>query len=447
MIDMRRLTVIILAAAVLIFNFSFSVFGQNELDISEAVRIGLENNRQLQNSRRDILQAEKELDLTAKEYMPTVDLQGSYTKMEDGQPQISSFEIVSPTTIVPVMGEGPDDNYSTSVSLNQPLYLGGRVKLAKEMAVYGVELSRINFEKTAEDMIFNIVQGYYGVLQADGMVSIRENALEVVNEHLRIVEVNYEAGISLRQDLLQTRIEKRKAEEEFTAARNQLQIAKKRLSQLLGQVDSEFFLLKPEKIPNQELDKEILLENALNNRSEINSLRLNKLLTDKQKELEGNPYRPSLSLNGSYSWQGEELDMSEGSWSVSIRGTIPLYDGGKSSIKEEKHDLELEKIEDSRLDLIDSIKVDIEDTVLAVQEAEEMIELERLSLENAEENLELANKSYRAGVGTNIDVINAQTRYRQAQISLLQAKYKYEIDLFRVLYKTGQISEYFEEVI
>jgi len=83
----------------------------------------------------------------------------------------------------------------------------------------------------------------------------------------------------------------------------------------------------------------------------------------------------------------------------------------------------------------------------AVQEAEEMIELERLSLENAEENLELANKSYRAGVGTNIDVINAQTRYRQAQISLLQAKYKYEIDLFRVLYKTGQISEYFEEVI
>lgn len=444
MIDMRRLIVIILAAAVLIFNFSFSVFGQNELDISEAVRIGLENNRQLQNSRRDILQAEKELDLTAKEYMPTVDLQGSYTKMEESESGTafpSGFEFLSDVF------SQPDGNYSTSVSLNQPLYLGGRVKLAKEMAVYGVELSRINFEKTAEDMIFNIVQGYYGVLQADGMVSIRENALEVVNEHLRIVEVNYEAGISLRQDLLQTRIEKRKAEEEFTSARNQLQIAKKRLSQLLGQVDSEFFLLKPEKIPNQELDKEILLENALNNRSEINSLRLNKLLTDKQKELEGNPYRPSLSLNGSCSWQGEELDMSEGSWSVSIRGTIPLYDGGKSSIKEEKHDLELEKIEDSRLDLIDSIKVDIEDTVLAVQEAEEMIELERLSLENAEENLELANKSYRAGVGTNIDVINAQTRYRQAQISLLQAKYKYEIDLFRVLYKTGQISEYFEEVI
>ncbi|MGM0602956.1 MAG: TolC family protein [Bacillota bacterium] len=444
MADRRQLTVIILAAAVVIINFSFSVCAQNELDINEAVRLGLENNRQLQNSWRDVLQAEKELDLRGKEYMPTADLQGSYTKMEEsdgGTSYPAGFEFLADVF------SQPDENYSTSISLNQPLYLGGRVRLAKEMAVYGVELSRSNFEKKAEDMIFNIVQGYYGVLQADGMTAIRENALEVVNEHLRIVEVNYEVGTALRQDLLQTRIEKRKAEEELTSAQNQLQIAKKRLAQLLGQIDDEFILIKPKKIPNKELDKEPLLEAALNNRSEINSLRLNKLLVDKQKKLEGNPYRPSLSLNGSYSWQGEELDMSEGSWSISIRGTIPLYDGGKSSVKEEKQDLELEKIDASRLDLIDSIKVDIEEAVLAVQEAEEMIELERLSLENAEENLELANKSYRAGIGTNIDVINAQTRYRQAQTSLLQAEYKYEIDLFRVLHKTGRISEYFEDVI
>ncbi|MFW6267228.1 MAG: TolC family protein, partial [Halanaerobium sp.] len=71
---------------------------------------------------------------------------------------------------------------------------------------------------------------------------------------------------------------------------------------------------------------------------------------------------------------------------------------------------------------------------------------EQLSLENAEENLELTNKSYQAGIGTNIDVINAQTSYKQAQISLLQAEYNYEINLYKLLYNTGRISELFEDV-
>jgi outer membrane protein TolC len=76
-----------------------------------------------------------------------------------------------------------------------------------------------------------------------------------------------------------------------------------------------------------------------------------------------------------------------------------------------------------------------------------MIELEQLSLENAEENLDLTNKSYQAGIGTNIDVINAQTSYKQAQISLLQAEYNYEINLYKLLYNTGRISELFKDVI
>ena len=76
-----------------------------------------------------------------------------------------------------------------------------------------------------------------------------------------------------------------------------------------------------------------------------------------------------------------------------------------------------------------------------------MINLEQLSLENAEENLELTNKSYQAGIGTNIDVINAQTSYKQAQISLLQAEYDYEINLYKLLYNTGRITELFKDVI
>ncbi|MFT7980807.1 TolC family protein, partial [Salmonella enterica subsp. enterica serovar Enteritidis] len=64
--------------------------------------------------------------------------------------------------------------------------------------------------------------------------------------------------------------------------------------------------------------------------------------------------------------------------------------------------------------------------LFAVKEKKEAIELEQLSLENAKENLEIANKSYDAGVASNTDVIDAQSTYNQAKINLLQSEYSYE---------------------
>ena len=421
-----------------------------EISLTEAAEIMLENNRQLQNSRQNIEKAEKDVELSGRGYYPTVNLQSSYTKMESGQMTIDFQELFitgpNPDNSLP-MTETPDQNYNTSLSLNQPLYLGGRVRIGEDISELGQEMSRIEYQKQLDQTLFNLVQSYYGVLQAQGMVEIRQNALDVVNEHLRIVKVNTEAGTSLRQDLLQTQIEQRKAEEDLIAAENQLQIARKRLAQLLGDSSKNYAVSTPEKNPDPETELDKLINIALEKRAELKSLQINQQMLEKQKELEGNPYRPQISLNGSYNWQGSELDFSEGSWNITLSGSISLYDGGKANLKEEKKEIEASNLENSKTDLEESIKIEIEDTLLSLNHSKEMINLEQLSLENAEENLELANKSYQAGVGTNIDVINAQTSYKQAQISLLQAEYDYEINLFKLLYNTGRISELFKDVI
>ncbi|MFW5885464.1 MAG: TolC family protein, partial [Halanaerobium sp.] len=209
----------------------------NDISLTEAAEILLENNRQLQISRQNIEKANKDVELSGRGYYPTANLQSSYTKMESGQMTIdferladSGYNLTSGFPIT----ETSDENYSTSLSLNQPLYLGGQVRIGKAISELGLEISRIEYQKQLEQSFFNLIQAYYGVLQARGMVEIRENSLDLVNEHLRIVKVNNEAGTSLRQDLLQTQIEQRKAEEDLIAAQNQLQIARKRLAQLLG---------------------------------------------------------------------------------------------------------------------------------------------------------------------------------------------------------------------
>jgi len=445
---MQKSKFLVLISALLIITFfSLSATAEEmEISLTEAAEILLENNRQLQNSRQNIEKAEKDVDLSGRGYYPTANLQTSYTKMESGQMTFNpDFSFTNPNSELFV--EGPDENYRTSLSLNQPLYLGGRVRIGKDISELGLEMSRIEYQKQLDQSLFNLVQSYYGVLQAQGMVEIRQNALDVVNEHLRIVKVNNEAGTSLRQDLLQTQIEQRKAEKDLIAAENQLQIARKRLAQLLGDSSQSYAVSTPEKNPDPETELDKLINIALENRAELRSLNINQKMIEKQKELEGNPYRPQISLNGSYNWQGSELDFSDGSWNLTLSGSIPLYDGGKANLNEEKKEIEASNLQNSKVDLEESIKIEIEDTLLSLKHSEEMIELEQLSLENAEENLELTNKSYQAGIGTNIDVINAQTSYEQAQISLLQAEYNYEINLYKLLYNTGRISELFKDVI
>ena len=440
-----RFLILILVLLLLITGLSISAAAEeaNEITLTEAAEILLENNRQLQNSRQNIEKAEKDVELSGRGYYPTANLQRSYSRSEEQETEVSNPALAP---FAELMTPDPE-SYRTSLSLNQPLYLGGRVRIGKDISELGLEMSRIEYQKQLDQSLFNLVQSYYGVLQAKGMVEIRQNALDVVNEHLRIVKVNNEAGTSLRQDLLQTQIEQRKAEEDLIAAENQLQIARKRLAQLLGDSTKDNSVSTPAKNPQPETELEKLINIALENRAELKSLNINQKMLEKQKDLEGNPYRPQISLNGSYSWQGSELDFSDGSWNITLSGSIPLYDGGKANLNEAKKEIETANLQNSKVDLEESIKIEIEDTLLSLRHSGEMIKLEQLSLENAEENLELTNKSYQAGIGTNIDVINAQTSYKQAQISLLQAEYNYEINLYKLLYNTGRITELFEDVI
>jgi outer membrane protein TolC len=408
---------------IIILSFSTSaVMAAEDLKLEEAVNILIKENRTLINARKDIEKAENDIELTTRSYFPTLDLQSSYTKFDE-----------------------EDQNYTTSLSLTQPIWTGGKVGLQKEIAGYGLEIARTDYEQTAENQIFNLVQSYYGVLQAEGLVDIRKEALDIVNEFLRIVKNNLDAGIAIRRDLLQSQIEQRNAEEELIKAKNNLTIAKRRLAQILS-ADADYDVESPNITFDLKLEQEPLFKTALENDPQLMILELNKEIVRLNQKLDGQYYRPNLALNGSYDWSGEEF-MDEKSWSMTLGVNVPLYDGGKGGVRAEKQQQESEKIDNNIKDLLADINIEVEDSILTVQETKEAIALERLSLENAEENLEISNKSYEAGVASITDVIDAQTTYNQAQISLLQSEYDYEVELFRTLNKIGRLKEYFEDVI
>ncbi|RQD69860.1 MAG: TolC family protein [Halanaerobium sp. MSAO_Bac5] len=434
----KQITVFLL---ILLIFASITAAAAQDLSLEEAVELLVVENRQLENARKDIEKAEKDISLTTRSYFPSLELQSSYTRLDEGQSPFGELDDVE----FPFDIETPNENYRTSINLTQPLWLGGKVGLQREIAGYGLEIAKADYQSQVEEEIFNLIQAYYGVLQAQGLVRIREEALEIVNEHLRVVERRLELGTAIRQDLLQSQIEARRAQEELNSAQNNLKIARRRLAQLLVSTE-EYSPMRPEIDFEIILEQEELFAQAVENDLELLKLELNRKIIETRQKLERQHYRPDINLSGSYNWEGDEF-LDEDSWSVTIGGSISLYDGGRAKISAEKEEKELEKLANNRQDFLENLDIEIESVILSVKENEELIELEELSLENAVENFEIANKSYEAGVASNTDVIDAQSRYNQAQISLLQAEYDYEIELFNSLYKSGQIIGYFEDVI
>lgn len=439
-----KIRVVYLFIALFFISSCYSAFSSAaDIGLQKAMELALQNNGEITKSSIDRELADLDLELARKSRYPELNLQSSYTRMEEG-PEMPALEMTDDpqNPFQFTTEEGPRDNYSTRISFTQPLYTGGRIRLGIEQAEKGIELAKNQLQKQQEDILFNTVQAYYNALLARARLEIEEESLKLVAEHLRMAEVSFENGIAIKTDLLQAQLEKNRAEQSLSQAENQYWLARKNLANLIGFQDIDFRLFEPEQLPEVKTEFEQLYDTALSSRPEMRSLILNREMTEKNLELEKRSRLPAFSLNGDYSWQGEEFGFDDGSWTLTIAGNISLYEGGKSSLEQKKIAGNLRQLEESRDSLEDMLEIELQQNLLELEEHKKNIELEEKNLSRAEENLRLEEKRFEAGAGRSVDVLQAQLAVKQARLAGKRSQYEYEKTLFNLLYKSGQLMEF-----
>lgn len=437
--EVKAIKIVFICIISLLVLYTGSILAFDSLTLKEALRVGLENNSDIKQSHLEVEKSEYDLELAERNWYPTLDLQSSYTRLEEG-PLEFDFSTLTPS-------EGSRDNYNTQLTLQQTIYSGGQISLGIKQAEKGLTLTGLQTEQEISETLYNIIEAYYNALIAADRVEIEKEALEVVREHKRIVKSSFEEGVALKTDVLQIEIKEGESEQSLQNARNQLHLARKNLANLIGMDGGDFQLLSPDIQAAVELDLERLYQVALEKRPELSMMAVNEEMVETNIEIEEKSHLPRLALAGNYSWQGSELEFDDGSWSISLSGSLSIFDGGKSSTSEKKYKKELNRLKESKRNLKELIRLDIESKILTARENQAEIELQELNLNKARENLRLEEMRYQEGVGTNIDVMNAQTTLKQTKIGKMQAEYKYQLDLFELLQKTGQLTGYCEEVI
>lgn len=419
---------------------------ESVIDLRECLRIGLENNFDLQIARNEELISDNNVTLGNAGYLPEVSLNSGYNFRSSNSDQFPAGD----TEVV----ENRNSNTQTldaGVNLNWSIFEGFRVQTnyrrLKELQSVGELYTRLEMEK----LIAGLTAEYYNYVQQQIRLGNLQYAVSLSKERLRIVEARYQVGSLSRLDLQQARVDFNADSSLLIQQYEILNRSRIKLNELMGtDVESQFLAVDTTILFNKSLAKEELFDRTMAHNTFLQLSETNLTLSELElKNLRSRNY-PYLRLNSGYgfthfNYNTGNLDRQR-NWGPNVGITLgyTLFDGfnRKREQKNQQVRIRNRELEVERDKLV--IESDFANMWMAYQNNIELTNLEIESLENATINYEIAMERYQIGDLSGLELREAQNSLLEAEQRLLTAQYNtklYEISLMQI---SGKITEFLQ---
>jgi len=114
-------------------------------------------------------------------------------------------------------------------------------------------------------------------------------------------------------------------------------------------------------------------------------------------------------------------------WTAMLVTQFNLFDAGNTEAKIKQAELSEQICQEQRQELEILISLEISDAYFSLKDAEKRINSNKIAEEEAISNFDIAQKAYSAGIGTNLDVMDAEVSLSQAKTNYINALYDYNI--------------------
>jgi len=351
------------------------------------------------------------------------------------------------------LGDTISKSYSTTLSANQMLYDFGRTGNTLDAARFNTRSAELDTDRVKQDVILNVKQAYFALLQAKKLVIVSQKTLEQAGSHLKQAEAFFRAGSKPKFDVTRAEVEVNSARLSLINANSSVRIRTIALYNAMGidpggEIDIDDILSAPAAVPPFEEAK----TESLKNRPDMRKAESDIEAARARIRAEESNYLPNLSANGSYSWANGTQQMGnfngvslsgdiKNSWNAGITLSIPLFEGGLTKGKVSEARANMHVLEAQRDTLRQSILIEISQSYADMESAKVRIDVMESSLQKARENLAIAQGRYEAGVGPYIEVTDAQVSSVNAETDHVQALYDFQLAAARVLKAMGRMEQ------
>ncbi len=423
---------------------------QTTYSLDQCKALAKENNVKLKRARLEITAAKEQQKEARAKYLPTVTANGTYFHATDyllqeefsmpAEAQQKLAAIVQRLGMNPTILAALPTSYTlqaikhgtlASLVAMQPVFAGGRIINANKLATVQTQVKELMLEQSADE-VAQTTEVYYNQLLA---LYEQEKTLDAADKQLENIlkDANnaYEAGVSNKNDVLSVKLKQNEMAVNRLKLNNGISLCKMVLAQYIGKPNEEINIDRS--LTTELPDPRQLSVNhasALEQRTEMRLLdkkvEANHLLT----RVKLGEMMPTLAIGVA----GMYHDLTnKGRTNVVGLATlsVPISNWwGNRGLKRQKiaEQIAVEEKEDSRQLLL----IQMQNAYNNLETAYKQIQLAKLSMEQAAENLRLNQDFYEAGTGTMSNLLDAQTQdqkarnqYSEAVVAYLNARTAY----------------------
>lgn len=421
------------------------------LDLEGTVRRALANNDRIRAQNHRLQAAEARVEAASGGYWPQVAVevgarhtdnpaQAFMARLNQGDVGTNDFGNFQQNDLDPLNDPDPTSDVATALVVRQPLYRGGATAAQVRRASSGRDSSRQDLRSAQLNVALGATEAYLRVQLARARVAVTREALEAARGHLEMAEDRYRAGSALRGDTLQARTRVGEMEERLLSNRNQLELAKSRLNEMLGRdlnapVEIEGRLRPPEEIRAQRLDD--LTEQAVASRPELASLRASLQGARAGVDAATAALLPQVNLQARL--EDHRADEADQSYLVGAELQWQLFSGGSNWAEREAASAEEYAVRARLSDRLRQVRLGVKRAHLNLQSAQSRLETAASAVESAQESLRITSNRYEQGSATMVELLDAQLARHEARLRRLKAMFDLRMGRARLQQSVGRL--------
>ncbi|MEA4918575.1 TolC family protein [Proteiniphilum sp.] len=427
---------------------------QISLSVQQCREMALENSEDMKIARYRNEQARIEKRIAQIAGLPKFSASGTYAYMN------SDIDIGLPEMDlkIPIMGNEVDlsdmipetinmgtntDIYMIGANVQQPIYAGGRIITGNKMAEKGIEITEENKIMMRMSVIAEAEKAYWTYFSVNDKINLLRQYEALLDTLHQSVSDMVSVKMATENDLLKITSRKSNIRYQMQKAVNGMELSRMELCRIIG-VDLDTKIILTDSVPKEDSQRPDYSYD-LSMRPEYRMLQKQVELKELNIKNVRGDYLPTVGLMAGYSYLGKidlggiSMRMNRPSASVILSVSVPIFNFGEGSKKIENarkaRDIQLEEFNKTGKQLT----IEIQHAERNLQDATLLINTAETALEQAKANLRSVRDNYEVGMGTLLDVLDAQTQWQEAYSNMIDARVQYKISEVEFLRVTGRL--------
>lgn len=421
-----------------------AVQAQTRLSIEDCRRMALENSDDIRISSRQVDKAVSDRQAAKTAWFPKISGSATYAYIFENIDMGMEMDLsaMGGTGTVPIPMEiSMKGMYMAGITLQQPVYAGGKIVNANKMAKTGVAISEENKRLTRINTLVEVEQAYWMYVSVAEKVKLLTQYTQLLDSLHQQVNSFFELEMATAQDLHKVRTRRSNVTYELQRAESGRELTRMSLCHLIGlELDAQIIatdtLILTQNYNNQ-------LSHDIANRPEYRILEMQVELKDLEIKNTRADFLPAVGISAGYQYMGgmklagSSLDMKIPMVMASISIPIFNFGEGRKKIRSARLAHEISTVElNKNRSLMD---IEAQQSKSAYESALLLIRTAEHGLKESEHNLSQTQNSYEMRMATILEVMEAQTQWQEAYSNNIEARTNYKIREIEYLRAIGRL--------